>query len=333
MLKIFKAFFPRKIVGIDIGTASIKIVEISCWGNSKRLTNYGEVKLPSYKKENLSDANLSNNVISNDVASSTIKAILVEAGIKAKSAIFSVPDFYTFCTSFDIPPMPAREITGAVLYNASRYITSPISEVSLDYKIISEFPSGSNYPIKIFIVAIPKRIIEDYKLIAKNAGLELVAVESEVYGITKAFIKDNLPAKVGISTICIVDIGAQSSTINIIDKGFLKKSYSSNFNSSKFTDNVTPLLSSLDPFLVEIKNIVNDFSQSDQKTIEEFYLSGGAANIPGLKEYFAKNIGRQVSLPNCFSTVLYPSLIKETIHEMSPRFSAALGVALDGLEI
>ncbi len=328
MLNPFKKIFPRKIVGIDIGTASIKIVEVSIWGKMKKLNNYGEVKSTLVLKKPLLDIKISSTIISGDLASLAIKEILDEAGIKTKTAIFSVPDFYTFCTSFDIPPMPEKEIAEAIRYNASQYITLPISEVTLDWRIISNYQSGSNSPIKVFIVAIPNQVIEDYKTIAKNAGLELIALEAEVFGITKALIKNN------IKTVCLIDIGAQSSTINIIDQGFLKRSYSSNFNSKQLTDAIS--LASypvIDSFLTEVKNISTDFHQSEKKQVEEFYLTGGAANISGLKEYFTKSLEKQIYAPNCFSEFSYPPVLKETIKEMSCRFSVAVGVALNGLEI
>ncbi len=187
MVNPFKNIFPRKIVGVDIGTASIKVVEISSWGKIKKLKNYGEVKSALISKEPLLNGKISNTIIPVDLVSLAIKEILDEAGIKTKTAIFAVPDFYTFCTSFDIPPMPEKEIPGAIIYNASQYITLPISEVTLDWRIISNYQIGSNSPIKVFIVAIPNQVISDYKIIAKNAGLELIALEAEVFWHNKGF--------------------------------------------------------------------------------------------------------------------------------------------------
>lgn len=328
MLNFFKDFFPKTIVGVDIGTASIKIVEVSRWKKSYTLKNYGEVPSALISGNHESEANVNTKVISKDLASRAIKEVLSEAGIKTKKAIFSVPDFYTFCTSFDIPSMPEKEIPGAILYNASKYITLPISEVTLDWRIISNYSSNSNAPIKVFIVAIPNNVVEDYKSIAKDAGLELVAVEAEVYGIAKALVQNT------IKTICLIDIGAQSSTISIADKTFLKKSFSSNFNSGQLKNSISSSpYPTIDSFLAEIKNISNDFFQSEKKQIEEFYLTGGGASLPGLREYIAKSVEKPVSVPNCFSGFLYPSVLGESIKEMSCRFSVVVGIALDGLEI
>ena len=355
MFNFLKMFFPKRIVGIDIGTSSIKVVEISEWGKTQKLENYGEMKSNFISKEALSNGKKANNIALGNPIYSAIKEILYQAKIKTKAVIFSIPDFSTFYTSFDIPPMPEKEIAGAIYYNASQYITLPISEVTLDWRIIPNSGGDNKSLMKVFIVAIPNQVVEDYKAIAKSVGLELYALEAEVFSLTKALVKNNR------KTICLVDMGVQSSTVSIIDQAFLKRSYSFNFSG----DHLTKVLSSelkisydeaeeiknkeglnsqnlvvaktlyplLEAVLTEIKNISVEFSQSEQKQIGEIYLTGGTANLPGLKEYFAKALNKQVSVPNCFSELSYPTVLKETLNEMSCRFSAATGVALNGLEI
>jgi type IV pilus assembly protein PilM len=259
-----------------------------------------------------------------------IKGILEEAKIKTKQAIFSIPDFYTFCTSFDIPPMPENEIAGAVQYNASQYVTLPIKEVTLDWKIIAGTPGGDT-PMKIFLVAVPNQVIQEYQAIAKSAGLEIYAMEAEAMGIVRALVKNNPSTSSGQAkkTVCLMDIGVQSSTVNIIDEGILKRSYSFNFYSSKPGD----LEFWASPLIVELRNACAEYLQSEQKEVEEIYLAGGTANLSGLKDHIAKALGKTVLVPNCFSEFLYPPILENTLRQMSPGFSAATGVALGGLEM
>ncbi len=250
--------------------------------------------------------------------------------------------------------MPEKELPGAIRYNVSQYITLPITEVTLDWRVILSSAVDES-PNKVFIVAIPNQVVKDYQKIAKDAGLELYSLEAEVFGITKSLIKESN------KTICLVDIGVQSSTLNIVDKGFLKRSYSFNFNSNQLSKVFSPSLGSeygepekikikediitqnektdqtsyslIDPLLTEVKNISDDFFQSEQRQVDEIYLTGGPANLPGLEEYFAKILKKEVYIPNCFSGLLYHKILEGTLLEMSPRFSVAVGVALDGLEI
>lgn len=350
-----KVFFPRRMVGIDIGASSVKVVEISRWGKGNTLENYGEVKSDAIYKKFATDAEKPGNFFSVDFVSKTIRAILDEAKIKTRESVFSAPDFSTFCTSFDMPHMPAKEIPGAIQYNASQYITLPISEVALDWQIISAPSGDKKSSIKVFLTAMPNQIVQEYKEIAKMSGLELYALEAEALSAVRALVKN------GKKTICLMDIGVQSSTINIIDNGFLKRSYSFNFRGSQLSKAVSSaleieldkaeeiknkegILSSrpdvaetlyllINPLLAEIKSISGEFLQSEQKDVEEIYLTGGAANLPGLKEYFAESLKKDVYIPNCFSDFLYPPILEETVKEISPRFSVAIGAALGGLEI
>ena len=205
MGNFFSIFFKRKMIGIDIGTSAIKIVELSRVGNTKVLENYVEFKLPAVDGKSVPNNNRVTQP-SLEYLSLAIKEMLSEAHIKTKSVIFSIPDFSTFCTSFEIPAMTKEEIPGAILYNASQYITLPISEVTLDWQITPTLPNDKNSPLKVFLVAVPNQIIEDYKAIAKGAGLQMYALEAEVLGITRALIKNNITGGAVKKTICLIDI-------------------------------------------------------------------------------------------------------------------------------
>src|SRR6185369_14540622 len=88
----------------------------------------------------------------------------------------------------------------------------------------------------------------------------------------------------------------------------------------------------IDPLLMEIKNISAEFLQTDNKEVQEVYITGGTANLPGLKEYFAESLAKPVYVPNCFADILYPPILEETLKTMKSSYSVAVGAALGGLE-
>ena len=349
-----KMFFPKKMVGIDVGTAGIKIVEISKWGQGKTLENYGEIKSESLYKEPFRNVEKGNYLLSNYFVSRAIRAVLDEAKIRTKAVIFSVPDFSTFCTSFELPPMDQRELNDAVRYNAQQYIPLPISETTLDWKLIEGVPGEKKSMLKIFLVAIPNQTVQDYQKVAQLAGLELYAVEAEAMGLARALTKENKKCA------CLVDIGVQSTTINIVDKQHLKKSYSFEFAGSQLTYSIASALGLghseaeelknkegltsskeeisktlyllVDPLLIEVKKILADFYQQENKDVDVIYLTGGTSALPGLREYFAEVLKKKVEIPNCFSDLLYPPILGKTLEAIAPSFSVATGVALGGLE-
>ena len=350
----FKVFFPKKMIGIDVGTSSIKIVELSRWGSGKTLENYGEIKSISLYKEPFKNQERGSYLLSNYFVSRAIKAVLQEARIKTKAVIFSIPDFSTFCVSFELPPMTEKEINQAVYYSAPQYIPLPITETTLEWRLIGGTPGDKKSPLKIFLVSIPNQVISQYQAVAKMADLDLYAVEAETLGLARALVGNDK------TSICLIDIGMQSTTINIIDKGNLKKSYSFNFSGSQLTQAISSALGLgkteaeeiknkqgliskqggavetlyllIDPLLLEIKRILSDFYQIEEREIQEIYLTGGTANLFGLREYFEETLKRKVKISNCFSDLLYPPILEENLKEMAPSFSVAVGVALGGLE-
>lgn len=348
-------FFPKRMVGIDIGTSSVKLVELSRWGQGRTLENYGEIKASSLFKESFRGTGKGSYVLSNYFISRAIRAILDEAKIKTRAAIFSIPDFSTFCTSFELPPMDVEEISGAVYYNASQYIPLPIGETTLDWKLIGGVPGDGRSTLKIFLIAIPNQTITDYHEIARLAGLELYAVEAEALGLVRSLVRD------GRSCICLVDVGVQSTTINIIEKKVLKKSYSIDFAGGQLTYGVSTALGLensaaeavkksegltsqkeeisktlymlVDPLVIEIKNVLADFYQQGGKDVDAVYLTGGTSGLPGLKEYVAEVLKKKVEVPNCFYEFLYPPILGQTLEKLAPSFSVATGVAMGGLEL
>jgi type IV pilus assembly protein PilM len=203
------------------------------------------------------------------------------------------------------------------------------------------------------LVAIPNRIVEDYQKVAKLAGLDLYAVEAETLGLTRVLVKEK-------GYVLLVDIGVQSTTISIVERQNLKESYSFDFAGSQLTyaissalglghteteelkmreglasskENISKTLYLLiDPLLSEVKKIMSDFYIREGKDIDMISLTGGTSALPGLREYFQEILGKRVDVPNCFSDVLYPPILGKSLETMAPSFSAAMGVALGGLE-
>ncbi len=349
-----KMFFPKRMVGIDVGTSSIKVVEISKWGQGKTLENYGEIKSSALFKEPFRNVERGSYMLSNYFVARAVRAVLDEAKIKTRAAIFSIPDFSTFCTSFELPPMTKEELPEAVYFNASQYIPLPVTETTLDWKLIGGVPGQKGSALKIFLVAIPNQIVQDYQKVAQLAGLDLYAVEAEALSLARSLSSEKKEFS------CLVDIGVQSTTINIIEKRNLRKSYSVDFAGSQLTHSIAStfnlekteaeelknkeglvsqkqeisktLYLLIDPLIIEMKKILADFYQQESKEVDVIYLTGGTSLLPGLKEYLGEVFKKKVEIPNCFSEFLYPPILGKTLETMAPSFSVATGAALGGLE-
>ncbi len=349
--------FPQRSLGIDIGTFSIKVVELSRHGKRIKLENYGEMKSKALYKQPFRTFQKSSLSLSSKDISRAIKAILEETKVRTKTATLSIPDFSTFFTSFELPPMTEEEIPQAVEFEARQHIPLHLSEVSLDWQIIKQKKSaGEANRIKILLVAVPKEVIYQYQTIAEPFGFKSFALEAEAFALLRSLIREDK------KIICLIDIGAQSTTASIIDNQVLKESYSFDvFSGNQLTQVLTKTLNvereqaerlkkeygllanvdkriaeiltpSVNLILIETEKICRQFRRVERKEINKFILSGGSARLPGLKQYFSDHFKKQVIAGDPFSDIFYPPILDKTLNKLGPTFAIAVGAALRNLK-
>ena len=347
----------KNFLGIDIGTSSIKVVELSRKGQAQELENYGEIKTLSFKESPFRQVEKNTLSFSNQEVASAIKAVLREAEIQTKEVNFSIPDFSSFFTSFELPQMTKKELPGAVKYEARSYIPLPLSEITLDWSVIEGSVSNNlklKRPLKILVVAVPNEVINHYQEIAAMSNLRVKALEAEAFALSRALAKNEK------NMVGIVDIGARSTTFNILEQGHLKISHSFNISGNELTEimrrslkidyekaeeikknlglsqnqnNIREILFPLiDSIIFEVKKISNSFYQQEGKEIEKIILSGSSSLLPGLKEYFSEELKKETVLANPFSGISYPAVLEETLKELGPSYAIATGLAQKGFE-
>ena len=328
----------RSFLGIDIGSSSIKVVELSKTGKTVKLENYAE-------------AAASIPLLSSQETAQNLRFILDQAKIKTKKAVFTLPDFSSFFTWFDLPAMSKAEIPEAVRYEAKQHIPTPLSGVTLDWQIIGGGEKGKK--IKILLVVFPNEFIVQYSTIAKLSQIEPQVLEAEVFALSRSsLVNEN-------KTTALVDIGARSTTCSIIDNGVLKRSYSFDISGNKLTQIISQslntdelkaeelkkkyglagekklreiLLPLINLILNEIKKVLESFYQSETKTVQKVILAGGTALLPGLREYFESDLKKEVQITEPFFGISHPQTLEKTLKEIGPSYAIAVGAALRGIE-
>jgi len=349
-LNPFKAI-KKNFLGVDIGMAMIKVVEISKRGGKIELKNYGQVAVSSlyHKPYQGFTGEKGSFVLSSPDISKTLKAILRESKIKTREATFAIPDFSTFFTTFVLPPMSEEEIPDAVRFEARRHIPVPVSDVVLDWFLIEGQTGKKGTDLKMLLVAVPNEIINRYQEIATASGLELKYLEAEAFSLTRALATDSK------ETVCVLDIGTQSTTINIVEGGVLKLSYSSDISGNDFTQSIAKSLSIsaqkadlikrekgieseetkeiLLPFInliiIEMEKIFKDF-EAKEKEIKRIILAGGSSFLPGLSQYITSYLKKETVMADPFFGFIYPPVLEKKLKETGPSFVIAVGAALRG---
>lgn len=358
---------PKKFLGVDIGTTCIRVVETKREGKTLTLGNYGEFSL-SFSSERPFRAFKENVLLlSNRDIAQALQTICLEAGIQTKETNFSIPDFSTFFTNIELPSMRKEELSQAVKYEVRPYIPLPLSEITLDWAIIEG--ETSKTPLKILVAAISNDIISQYKEVAVLSNLKLKVMEPEVFSLARPLVKNEKEKKIlslidigARTTTCSIldqgvfkishsfyiggneltevltkslDIGYNKATELKKRQGLLNReatgliSAKEGFKKPNVREILLPLIDSI---LGEIKKVFRDFYQNEGKEIEKVILAGGTALLPGLKEYFAAGLKKEVVIINPFLGLAYPPILEEVLKKMGPAYAVAVGAALKGFE-
>jgi len=343
---------PKSFLGIDVGSSALRIVEIAGWGDRRSLKNYGEIRIRTlYEKPFQSFEKNSLLLSKNDIARA-IRGILEEAHIAERKATFSISNFSSFFTTFELPLTKEKEMADAVRFEARRHVPLPLSEVVLDWQLLGS-KSKKRKSSRILLVAVPKEIITQYEEIARLSRLHLLALEVEVFGNIRSYLREQE------SPVALVDIGGQTTSLTIVFKNTLRISYTVDMGGNKFTEhiakalsidyrkaeeekrmkglhivagNIKILLPHIDLILSEIQKVMERFQKQEEEQVKKIVLVGGSAKLPGLREYIEKQVGKKTEVIAPFHNLLYPPILEDKLREMGPSWAVAVGMAQRGFE-
>ncbi len=344
---LFHNLLP-KATGVDIGVSSIKIVELSRLSHKIRLENYAQLKAADPYHKPFRAFQQKSLLLAVDKITNALRDSFLKAGMQPKKLIFSVADFLTFFTTFDLPPMKREELETAVKFEAEKYIPLPLQQVNFDWEIISG--QSDKEERKILVVSIPKDVVNQYRAVAQNLGIEDFTLEPETFSLHRLFAYDH-------QVTCLVDIGAQSTSITIGRPKVIMVSHSLNVSGYKMTEAImealqvdvqtaekikeTQGLSGLSQVSSVLEPLMKDLVKGIQSTIQplegdqevsKIILTGGGSKTPGLLDYLKTALSLPVVEGAPFSQMNYPRLLQGKLKEMGPLFSVAVGAALRGLQ-
>ncbi len=238
-------FFNKKsksYIGVDLGTAGIKIVELANAKGHAKLLTYGIV-------ESSGDIVRSNAPETVNKVVELLQDITKKSRVTTDLAVAALPAFSVFSSILSLPPMPKSDLAQAVKWEAKKFVPMPLDEMILDWKLLrqvsevsneetapenkanneqnidlvenntedkksdkrQEINSKQNY--RVLITAAPKNLVARYLEIFKKAGLKLISLETESFALARSlFFGSKLP-------IMIIDIGSLTTAISIVEDG------------------------------------------------------------------------------------------------------------------
>ena len=343
------------MLGLDIGTTSIKMVEVARGDKMPKLTNYGILESRGSLTRSNTAIQSSSLKIFDQEAGNFLKILINKTKPRTTAVAASLPIFSAFTTVLSFPQMAPEELEKDVAFQARQYIPLPISEVALDWSKVGEYEDEKGFKYsQILLISVPHVEIKKYQDMCKFAGLTLQSLEVESVSLTRMLIgTDPTPTY-------IIDIGSRSTGIAIAEKGALKFSSQTDFAGASLTQALATSLSInpvraeelkkergilgtgpnyelstimipfLDAIISEVKR--TDFAYHSQfpgaAKVERAILSGGGANLLGIQKYFQEQLGIPVVKAAPFLRFEYPPLLEPLAPELNSTLAVALGLAL-----
>jgi len=353
MFQFVKSFISPSYLGVDIGTTSIKIAEISKGKQKPKLENYGV--LESYGHlERLNDAIQTSNLkIAEKETAELLKTLLDKLKSKSREAVASIPCFSAFITLIEVPEMPEADTMKTISFQIRQHIPLPVSEVAIEWLKVGKREDENGFvKQQILIISVPNEQIQRYKNVFKMAGLRLGALEVESLSLMRALIGSDPTATL------LVDIGGRSTNIAICDKGFLKYNYQTDFSGGSLTQAIssglninvkraeelkrqkgilataggyelsTLTIPFLDAIINEVRRAKAVCEKNQGLVVERLVLSGGGANLLGIDKYFETQLNLPSIVGNPFLKLEYPPKIEPFVRELGPNFSVAIGLGI-----
>jgi len=332
-------------VGLDIGSKTIKIVELQKEGDSIKLNGSGVI---GYKGISPDKFKQENELVS---LAQIIKKLHKESKISTKDVVIALPESKVFTRVIQFPLLTDQEIASAIKWEAEQYIPIPVNEAIIQHQIISRDEKGVTPGVRVLLIAVSRSLVEVYVKLLQTAGLNAIRAETELLALTRSLSPVD-------KTSLIIDFGATSTDIAICEKGLLSFSRSIPTAGEAFTRavsqnlNITPLqaeeykkaygLSSqlegkIKTALNPVINLVSDeikkaifYYQSEEKgeLPSVVILSGGSSGMPEVVTYLSKILGLEIVVGNPFSRVSLSPEVLKIISPYFPLYSIAVGLAM-----
>ncbi|OGU14417.1 MAG: pilus assembly protein PilM [Geobacteraceae bacterium GWC2_53_11] len=338
----------KEVVGIDIGSSSVKVVQLKDNKGSFQLLNAGIFPLPP-------EAIVDNTLMDSTAIASAIKNLIASLGIKIKDVVCSISGNSVIIRKIVLPAMPQEELEDQISWEAEQYIPFDINDVNMDFQILSP---DNNDPSKmnVLLVASKKDIINDYVSVFSEAGMQLSVVDVDSFAVQNAFEANYDYSSEDI--LALVNIGASVMNINVIKAGITLFTRDVQMGGNLYSEEIQKQLGlssddaevgkllacesdneSLRNVILKVNETITqeirrslDFynSTANDDRISGVFVSGGCSKIYKLIETISERIGLPVEKLNPFAKLKYneKEFDPEYLQEIAPLMAVPVGLAI-----
>ena len=342
-------FGSKSIVGLDVGSSSIKAVELKRGRGGLEVAHLGLEPLSP-------DIVVDSMIVDSGTVSTAISKLFADSEIKTKLVATAVSGHSVIVKKISLPSMSDQELAETIQKEAAQHIPFDLADVNLDYQILSD--DATSPQMDVLLVAVKKDKILNHTNVLAQAGKTPVVVDIDAFGLQNCF-EMNYEPDAG-QTVALLNIGASVMNINIVRGGIPLFTRDVSVGGNQFTDalqkeldlsyedaerlkkgetlpSVTDeqkqqiLRSVSDILTLEIQKTFDFFrATASGENIQRIVVAGGTARVPGLVDLLREEFAMPVEELNPFRKVLVNpgKHSDDTIREMAPRLAIAVGLAL-----
>lgn len=338
------------MLGLDIGTKTIKAVQLDPQGDKFTLVAAGITSTP------LGGVSGTDQQVA--TTAEAIKKLITDTKITHKEVNISLPESQVFTRLIELPSLTDQEVSSAISWQAESYIPIPIDEANIDYQIVERrnperVPQGVGQgAVDVLLIAAPKILVEKYVRIVDLAGLTVASVETEMIALSRALA----PAE---RTVLIVDLGGSYSNFAIVKNGrlMLSRSISTGGDalSRTLSKNLGITLAQAEEYKkayglhrkqlegkirsvleLPLKIIVDEIKKAIQyyrselkreEQVTEVILNGGVAGTPELTPFLAEQLGIEIRVGDPFARVISNERLNKGFSAYAPLYGVVVGLA------
>jgi type IV pilus assembly protein PilM len=338
----------KPLVGLDIGSSSVKAVELKKKGSGFELVNLG--------MENLGQDTVVDGAIMDALSvSQAIEKIFTDNKMKLKDVATGVSGHSVIVKKITIAAASEVEVANAIDYEAQQNVPFDIADVFKDYQILGPDPGGTGY--EVMLVAVKREKVLNHTNVLSQAGKTPTVLDIDAFALQNAF-EANYDPDPGLMA-ALLNVGASIMNINIVRGGIPLFTRDVSVGGNQYTDTLqkeldlsfedaeklkqgkelpnvsadqrTPHIRSVtEILLLEIQKTFDYFRQTaSAENIQHIYLAGGTARIEGLADSLKEEFNIPVEILNPFEKVSISSKFDSSyINDIAPRMAVAVGLAL-----
>lgn len=342
----------KSVAGLDVGSSSIKMVELEGKGDNLSLVNLGFENLPG-------DTIIDGQIMEMNTVSDVIRNLCVNHGVNADNVVTGVSGHSVIIKNIVLPRMSREELEESIDWHAEEHIPYDLADVSLDYQVTAESSNATH----VLIAACKRERIDNMRQAIQLSGRHPVVIDVDTFALQNCYEANYHPMESDVVTL--LNIGASTMNVNIVKGTRSLFTRDITVGGSQFTDvlqrnlglsyqqaeaakrgaavgnadekAIEPLMSNVTEIVANEIQKTFDFyratSEDNHTRVQKILISGGGSKLNGLAAELSARLELPVEIMNPFRNIKIDNRKFDPgyISEIMPEMAVAVGLAIRGV--